>query len=163
MKRLAIFISLFVFAIVSYGQTDISVSGLKGNYADEEKFDVNANETYSFFYGAAADTVSDNDTIWSKSYIIENVYEELEHECRVSLDSVSGTPTLNVALQGKWSENDSWSSLANADWAGSSSDTTITLQNTTAKNYRFLRVYIDADDTAQKSEVELIELGIYTP
>ena len=163
MKKLAIFLALFVFAVVSYAQTDISVSGLKGNYDSEtERFDINTNATYSFYYGTAADTISSTDSTWTKSYIIENLYDALKHELRIKLDSVSGTPTLNVALKGKWSTNDDWTSISNVDWAGSSSDTTIAISNGTAQEYRFLQVALDAvADSTQKAKVARIELGVY--
>lgn len=163
MKKVLLVLASIFIAVLSYAQTDISVEGLKGNYTDGQKFDINANKTYKFFYGSeTADTVTNNDTIWYRNYIIENLYDAVKHELRIELDSVSGSPALNVALRGKYSYNDSYTSISNVDWAGTSSDTTIAISNGTAKNYRFLQVYIDAiGDSTQAVQVERIELGIY--
>ena len=161
MKKLAIILVSFLFAIVSYGQNpDISANAKKSSTSTF--FDMNENLNYRYFYGATADTVGIADTTYSYTYTVVNLDEQLEAECRVKLDSTSGTPTMNVALKGKFSWNDSWTSIANSDWAGTSADTTIILQSTTAVPYRFYQVYIDVDGTAtQEAAVNLIELGVF--
>lgn len=161
MKKFLIILVSVLFAIVSYGQNaDISASGKKSSTSTF--FDMNEGITYRYFYGGTADTLGVADTTYSYTYTVVNMDEQLEAECRVKLDSTSGTPTLNVALKGKFSWNDSWTSIANADWAGTSSDTTLILQSTTAVPYRFYQVYVDVDGTAtQEAAINLIELGVF--
>jgi len=161
MKKLALFLGLLVFAVISYGQnTALDASSRKNSTSTF--FDMTQGLTYKYFYGAVSDTVSSVDSSFSYTYTVVGLDEQLEAECRVKLDSVSGTPTLNVALKGKFSWNDSWTSISNADWAGTSSDTTIILQSTTAVPYRFYQVYVDAvADSTQKAKINLIELGVF--
>lgn len=63
-------------------------------------------------------------------------------ELVIDLDSASGNHT-NVAiqLQGRLSENDSWSNIGSAiNWLGESGDTTIVYSNTTENKYRQFKV-----------------------
>jgi len=157
-KALIIFASI-LFAVVSYGQnTDLTVKGVKSNF--NTTFDIKDNVTFRYYYGSAADTVSNNDSLWNYDVAIENLYDALDHELRIKLDSVSGSPAVTVTLQGKYSYNDSYSSLGTATWAGTSSDTTIVITNGTNKNYRFLNILLDGTATAQKSKVNYIEIGV---
>jgi hypothetical protein len=158
MKKYLMLLATVLFAVISYGQ-DISVKELAKSA--DWTFDINKNETYNFFYGdEVTDTIDASDT-WSRNYVVKNVYDALKQECRVKLDSVSGSPSVTVTLEGKYSYNDSYTSIATATWSGTSSDTTIILQGTTAKPYRILNFKAVADATTQKVQIERVELGVF--
>lgn len=124
-------------------------------------FDVNKNITYDFFYGdETTDTIAASET-WSRNFVVKNLYDALKQECRVELDSVSGSPGVTVTLEGKYSYNDSYTSIATATWSGTSADTTIILQGSTAKPYRILNFKAVSDATAQKVQIERVELGVF--
>jgi hypothetical protein len=161
MRKLGFILIALLFAAVSYGQnTALDANSLKNSTSTY--FDMNENLTYRFAYGATADTFGIADSTFSYTFTVVNMDEQLEAECRVKLDSTSGTPTLNVALKGKFSWNDSWTSIANADWAGTTSDTTLILQSTTAVPYRFYQIFIDVDATVtQEAKLNLLELGVF--
>lgn len=165
MKKLALLFLLFAFAFISYGQnTALDVKSLENSF--DVNFKINENKAsnnfvYSWFYGnESTDTIDASDT-WNRDYSIRNLYDALKHECRVALDSISGTPTVTVTLEGKYSYNDSYTTIATADWAGTTSDTVIILQGSTAKPYRFLNLKAVADATAQKVQIERVEVGVY--
>jgi hypothetical protein len=60
---------------------------------------------------------------------------------RVELDSTSGDHSnVAVALYGKKFSGDDWTQIGSTvNWAGTTSDTTITISNTTANRYRFFK------------------------
>lgn len=161
MKRLAIILISLLFVVVGYAQnTALDAKSLKNSTSTF--FDIKENITYRYKYGTAVDTVGVTDSTYSYTFTVVNMDEQLEAECRIKLDSTSGTPTLNVALKGKFSWNDSWTSIANADWAGTTSDTTLILSSTTAVPYRFYQVYIDVTaTTAQEAKLNYLELGVF--
>lgn len=165
MKKLVLVLTLFVFAVLSYGQnTALDAKSLKSSTNTYFDFTNGLSEqiSYRYYYGQVADTFGVADSTFSYSYTVVGMQDQLEAECRVKLDSVSGTPTLNVALQGKFSWNDSWTSIANSDWAGTSADTTLILQSTTAVPYRFYRIFVDVTaTTAQQAKLNLVELGVF--
>lgn len=155
MRKFLAFALLFMFAIVSYGQT---VANATANF----KFDINDNLTYLRYTGAVADTVSSNDSTWSYTMGIQNLYDALKVECRVELDSVSGTPTSACYLQGKTFVQDDWTTLTTVNWAGTSADTTLSLGYSTAKPYRFYRVHFDCTaGTTQKFKIDEFEVSLY--
>ena len=159
MKKLALVLGLLVFAVISYGQnTALDVSSVKRHF--NTTIDINKNLTYKYYYGSAADTVSNADSLWNYDIAVLNLYDALDSELRVSLDSVSGSPQVTVTLQGKWSYVDSYTDISSATWYGTSSDTTISISNATNKNYRFYNILLDGTATAQKSKVSLIEFGV---
>jgi len=146
MRKIGFILIALLFAAVSYGQnTALDANSLKNSTTTY--FDMNENLNYRFAYGATADTFGVTDSTFSYTFTVVNMDDQLEAECRIKLDSTSGTPTLNVALKGKFSWNDSWTSIANSDWAGTSADTTIILQSGTAVPYRFYQIYIDVTAT----------------
>ena len=60
---------------------------------------------------------------------------------QVNLDSLTGNHTnVAVSLWGRKFENDSWSQIGSTvNWAGTTSDTTITISNVSINRYRFLK------------------------
>ena len=165
MRKLVILFASILIAVIGYGQnTALDVKSLENNF--DVNFKVNNNRAadnfvYSWFYGnESTDTIDASDT-WNRDYSIRNLYDALKHECRVELDSISGTPTVTVTLEGKYSYNDGYTSIATATWSGTSADTTIILQGSTAKPYRFINFKAVADATAQKVQIERVEVGVY--
>lgn len=163
MKKVLLFLSLIGFAFVGLAQnTALDVSSLKSsfdNYLDVNK-QIGADKTYLYKYGVTADTISSNDTLWNYDIAVLNLKRKLDSELRIKLDSVSGSPTVTVSLQGKWSYNDSYTTISSATWHGTSSDTTIAISNTTNKFYRFYNILLDATATAQKASVNYLEFGV---
>lgn len=163
MKRLGLILLGLAFISVGFAQ-NLTDKGLASSF--DVNFKVNqkspeSNIVYSYFYGnETTDTIDASDT-WNRDYSIMNLYDALKQECRVELDSVSGTPSVTVTLEGKYSYNDSYTSIATATWTGTSADTTIILQGSTAKPYRFLNFKAVADATEQKVQIERVELGIF--
>lgn len=128
-------------------------------------FGVNAQNAYidkggSFvkYTGAASDTITESDTTFVLNVTNPQNYPLL-HDVKVSLDSVSGTPTADIKLKGKLFSGDDYTTISTVSWAGTSSDTTFTItEHSTAKYYRYYRVYIDADSgTTQKFKVDEIK------
>lgn len=158
MRKLVFLLVLAMFTAISYGQ-DVSIKGVKSGF--DQVFDINKNTTYLWFYGDESTDIIEASDTWSHDYVIDNLYDALKHECRVKLDSVSGSPDVTVTLEGKYSYNDSYTSIATATWSGTSSDTTIILQGSTAKPYRFLNFKAVASATAQEVQIERLETGIY--
>lgn len=157
MKKLALVLALFVFAVISYGQ-DITVKGLKNTFDYQLSFEKPV--LYYVIYGdEVADTIAASET-WSKDFIVMDFDQNIKSQCRFALDSISGSPNVTVTLEGKYSYNDSYTTIATATWAGTSPDTTIILQGTTAVPYRFLNAKAVSSATAQKVQIERLELGI---
>jgi len=120
-----------------------------------QDYKINKNTTYFEYSGEDSDTVIADGT-WGLWLANQKDFSML-HAVKVSLDSVSGTPTCDVKLQGKVFDDDSWTDITTVEWTGTTSDTTFTISETsTAKFYRHYRVYIDTDATEQKLKVDKI-------
>lgn len=162
MRKILFILASLMFVYMSYGQTDISVTGLKNTTDAYIDVQGSSERSYVYKYGnEVSDTLNASDT-WSYTVtLIKDFSSDLKYEARTELDSVSGSPGVSMILQGKYSWNDSWTPLDTAIWSGTSSDTTMGITYTTAKNYRFIRLYFVSDATAQKSQVERVEFGVY--
>lgn len=155
MKRILVLIVSIFIAFIGYGQTVSSSSVTK-------KLDLNQNETYWFREGVAADTINQSDTTWAYTFGVNNLFDAVKQYVVVKLDSVSGTPLTTVALSGKVFWDDSWTSITTASWYGTSSDTTLILDQSTAKHYRFYKLSHDGDGTGTfKYSISKSELQIY--
>lgn len=161
MKKLFVILSLLAFAFVGMAQ-NITVTGLKTTTDGFINVEGTNNISYIYKYPSeVSDTVVASETWNFDIGILKDFSEDLKYEARVELDSISGTPTINVILQGKYSWNDSYTALDTVAWAGTSEDTTVVFTYDTAKNYRFVNIAVEADTTAQKVQVERIEFGVY--
>lgn len=110
-------------------------------------------EYFNEYSGAASDTISNNDSLFSIEYQL-NKAEPVKYNVAVKLTKVSGTPRVVAKLQGKVFSADTYSDITTVTWYGTSSDTTIKYtQNSTAQYYRYFKLYFDANTTAQKSKV----------
>ena len=114
-------------------------------------------ETYT---GVDADTLSADET-WSYSVLSYSDYGKF-HNVKVNLDSISGTPTCDIKLQGKVFSDDSWTDIETVSWAGTTSDTTFTFSEaSTAKYYRYYKVLIDTDATEQSLSIGYIYFKLW--
>ena len=111
----------------------------------------------------ARDTVSNFDTLYTIE-IEHNQDVPVKYRIRQSFDSVSGTPTADIILQGRNFDSDAWVHIDTISWKGTTSDTTIIFEDIdTARYYMQFREYIDAESlTTQKFLLDEIEIKIWT-
>lgn len=152
-------------AAIGYGQTVDNVKNHEGDVNVNLKMNselLASPITYWHTYFTAADTVSSNDSTHVYTYSVRDVLDGIKFAGRLSLDSISGTPTTTVTLQGKIFWDDSWTTVDTETWSGTSADTTLLFDYATAKPYRFWRVYHDCTaTTAQKYEIQELEVKVY--
>ena len=164
MKRLVTLLFAVVIAAISYGQVD-NVKNHEGDVNVNLKMNselLTAPITYWHTYFAAGDTVSSTDSTHTYSYSVRDVVDGIKVAARLLLDSVSGTPTTTVVLQGKIFWDDAWTTVETETWAGTSADTTLLFDYTTAKPYRFWRTFHDCTaTTAQKYLLQEQEIKVY--
>lgn len=160
MKKLILLLVLFAFAIVSYGQS-LDTKSLKSSTDAFIDVTTGTDKSYVWLYGnETSDTLNASES-WDYSVtLIKNYDDNLKYEARAALDSISGTPTINMILQGKYAYNDTWVALDTVAWSGTTSDTLMIISYATAKNYRFARILLSSDATAQKSQIERVEFGV---
>lgn len=117
--------------------------------------------TYQKATFTSADTISSNDTL----FIVEidaGENQKTTQNFKTVLDSVSGTPTVDITLQGRVFDGDTWNTIGSSvSWTGTSGDTTIYITNTTANRYRQYRWLYDATTDAQKSTITSGELKLW--
>lgn len=161
MKKLLIVGISLLFAVVSYGQNTIeTVSNLESSV--NIVLDLEDNETFAHFYGANSDTVSSTDSTWTYVYGVKNQFDAVKAAGLMKLDSVSGVPNTSITLQGKIFWDDDWTTVETETWAGSSEDTTLSFDYSTAKPYRFWRFNHDAvADSTQKYKIAEIQFKLY--
>jgi len=155
MKKLILVLVSVLIGMVSMGQ-------VVKNTAVNKVMDLNKNETYWYRQNIASDTVNQTDTTWSYTFGVNNLYDAVKQYVVVKLDSVSGTPLTTVALSGKVFWDDAWTSITTAAWAGTTGDTTLILDQSTAKHFRFYKLSHDGDGTGTfKYSITKQELQIY--
>jgi len=122
------------------------------SFAQDKAVTFSNNETYFDFTFDAGDTISNNDTLYSIEININQHYKSCQN-VYIDIDSVSGTPTMDISLQGRVFSTDTWTTIGSAvSWAGTG-DTTFSIANATAKRYRLYRILFDANSTAQKAKI----------
>ena len=155
MKKLIAIAILLVSAVISYGQ---AVNAVTTDYL----FDINKNLTYYRYVGTANDTIGIVDSTWSYTFGVANSYDALKQQVRIKVDEVTGTGKLAAIWQGKnfWSQD--WTNITSVSYIGGGSDTTIVYDQSTAKPYRFYRMYIDVNaKTAQTLKMLDLEVKLY--
>ncbi len=141
MKRLVILLISFLFVAVGYGQTVKSLRNTTDRYLP-----LTENETYWYRAKPAPDTINETDTVWAYTFGIDNLVDQMKSYVRIDLDSVSGTPLTTVALSGKYFWDDAaWTSISTVSWFGTTGDTTLIIDQSTAKHYRFYKLSHDGD------------------
>jgi hypothetical protein len=158
MRKFVFLIMSILIAFVAIGQqTDLRVSKLRSSL--DAVLDLDKNQTYFYTYPTA--TVDTVDNTWSYTIGVDNSFDLTKQYVKVTLDSISGTPSVTTHLYGKTFWGDSWTSIANVVWAGSSADTTFYITNATAVAYRFFSVGLIADTTGNHvAKPSLIEFKL---
>lgn len=160
MRKLAIILVSILFAVICYGQNDNVYQHRNDvtKYLDLQK----KKNTYWSYTGVAADTISSNDSTYNYSFGVDNIIDKISIAGFVQLDSVSGTPTTSVILKGKVFWDQDWITLETETWAGTTGDTTLVFDYTTAKAWRFVKFEHDATaTTTQKYSINQQEIKIY--
>lgn len=155
MKKLVLILLSVVFAVISYGQNVDLVTV-------DFKFDVNKNLTYYRYIGTANDTIGIVDSTWAKTFSVANRYDALKQVVRVKVDEVAGTGNIPFVWQGKNFNSDAWTTITTVTYKGGGSDTTFFFDQSTAKPYRFYRIFGDVvGTTAQKLQMLDLEVTLY--
>ena len=120
------------------GQSIYSVKNLKSDV--DIYLDLKKDITFFQVNGGITDTVGVADSTWVKTFSVDNLYDALKSTAKMTLDSLSGTPTITVTQEGKDFWDDApWTVILTEDWAGTTGDTTLLFNGSTAKHYRFYR------------------------
>lgn len=144
MKKLILLLASVLIGMVSMAQ---SVSALKNTVNVYFKMN-DKTETYWDRAKPAQDTINQADTLWSYTFGVDHLTDATKQYVKVVLDSISGTPLTTVTWQGKYFWDDaSWADITSASWYGTTSDTTLLLDQSTAKHYRFYRLLHDGNGT----------------
>ena len=118
---------------------------------------------YSLPY-RAADSVSSNssDSTWYFQVLLSQYDYPAKMNMKVTLDEISGTGNCTFSLQGKQFAGDSWTNIATVTYTGSGSDTTFTITDGTARQFRYYRGFLDKIyGTAGRVEVDLLEIKLW--
>lgn len=146
MKKIVVFIIALLFMGTAFGQSIYSVKNLKSNV----DIYLNLDKDITFFQvnGGITDTVGVADSTWVKTFSVDNLYDALKSTAKMTLDSLSGTPTITVTQEGKDFWDDApWTVILTKKWAGTTGDTTLLFDGSTAKHYRFYRYNVVHDTT----------------
>ena len=146
MKKIVVFIIALLFMGTSFGQSIYSVKNLKSHV--DIYLDLKKDITFFQVNGGITDTVGVADSTWVKTFSVDNLYDSLKSTAKMTLDSLSGTPTITVTQEGKdfWDDS-TWTVILTEDWAGTTGDTTLLFNGSTAKSYRFYRYKVSCDTT----------------
>jgi len=117
-----------------------------GVLAQDKSYDLPRTDYYHAFTFTAADTVSENDSLYYVQLFL-NKAEPIKYNIETKITKVD-TVVTTVTLQGKVFSTDSWTDITAVSYIGTGTDTTIHYtENTTAKYYRYLRLKHDCDAT----------------
>lgn len=146
MKKLIIFIAALLFVVTTFGQSIYTVKSLKSSV--DFYMDVNKDVTFFQVNGSSADTIGVTDSTWVKTFSVDNLYDALKSTGKVTLDSIKGSPRVTVTQEGKdfW-DDAAWTTILTKTWYGTTGDTTLLFDGSTAKHYRFYRYNVDYDGT----------------
>ena len=146
MKKIVVFIIALLFIGTAFGQSIYSVKNLKSDV--DIYLDLKKDITFFQVNGGITDTVGVADSSWVKTFSVDNLYDALKSTAKMTLDSLAGTPTITVTQEGKdfW-DDATWTVILTKTWAGTSADTTLLFDGSTAKHYRFYRYNVDYDGT----------------
>jgi hypothetical protein len=162
--RKVLFSLIFVLsALISLGQTIYTVKNVDALF--DVKLDINRNKTFFQLNGGATQTVSQDDSTWTYTFCVDNLYDALKGYGKMDLDSLAGTPSVTVTLEAKYFYDDaSWTTVLTKTWAGTTGDTTLIFDNSSAKAYRFFRFNVNPDislDTTQVFDIGQIQYQLY--
>ncbi len=128
--------------------------------AQDQSKTLKSSAYYYEFPFTSSDYVEASDTYYVQ--VTSRKVEPLKYDIKVGMDSISGAPQVAVSIQGKVFTGDSWTNISTTTWMGTASDTSFILTETsTAKYYRYWRVYFVATGTAQKVEITKCDWRFY--
>jgi hypothetical protein len=160
MKKLIIFIAALLFVVTTFGQSIYTVKSLKSSV--DFYLDVKKDLTFFQVNGSSADTIGVADSTWIKTFSVDNLYDALKSTAKMTLDSLAGTPTISVTQEGKDFWDDAWTVILTKTWAGTTGDTTLLFDGSTAKHYRFYRYNVDYDaKVAGKAKITSLHHKFY--
>jgi len=134
MKKFVIILTILLFSLAAWTQDKTGTI-----YNNLTRYD---------FPMTAADTISNNDTIFWVKVVYDGTYP-LTQDLEITLDSVSGTPAMAIQLYGRKFDDLTWSTIGSAvNWGATSGDTTIVISNATANRYRQFKIGFDGDGSA---------------
>ena len=136
MKKLITILFLVSVAFISMGQSVLTQKNSVNKYIDLSK-----NETYIMRVNPTVDDLSDaaGDSTWYYIIGVDNLYDAGKQYVKQVLDKKTGTPNVDIAWQGKYFWDDSWTTITTIHYAGTA-DSTILFDQSTAKHYRFYRL-----------------------
>lgn len=139
MRKLVYIFVLVLCSSFVFGQQNLTVKGLKANLdytLDIAK--VGVPESFVFVY--PTNTITDADSLWSKTIGVDNNIEALKAYAYINLDRLTGTVVGTFYLEAKtfWDAT-AWTETASST-VSTSSDTKVALTSATASPYRFYRV-----------------------
>ena len=115
---------------------------------------------YSLPY-RAADSVSSksNDSTWYFQVLLTNFDYPVKMNAKITLDEISGTGNCIAVLRGEQFSGDTWTLLDTVAYSGAGSDTTFTITDGTARQFRYYSILVDkVYGTAGRVEVDLLEI-----
>lgn len=144
MKKIVVFIIALLFMEAAFGQSIYSVRNLKSDV--DIYLDLKKDITFFQVNGGIADTVGVADSSWVKTFSVDNLYDVLKSTAKMTLDSIKGSPRITVTQEGKdfW-DDATWTTVLTETWYGTTGDTTLLFDGSTAKHYRFYRYNVDYD------------------
>ena len=142
MKKALLILFALLFMGIAYGQTIYTVRNLKSDV--DFYMDLNKDVTFLQVNGGVSDTVGIVDSTWVKTIGVDNVFDQLKTYGKMSFDSIKGAPHVTVTFEGKdfW-DDASWTVILTKTWCGTSADTVLLFDGSTAKHYRFYRYNVD--------------------
>ena len=118
---------------------------LGGLAAQDESYTLTQPVSYYGLPYRVRDTVSSNanDSLWYMQYFLSNYNYPVKVNVKLHVHELAGTGNCAVSLQGKQFNGDGWTNITTVNYAGSGSDTTITITDGTARQYQYYRVFLD--------------------
>lgn len=134
---------------------------LGGVFAQDRSYTLTNPVSYYSLPYRAADSVSSksSDSTWYFQVLLANFDYPVKVNMKVTLDEISGTGSCAFSLQGKQFSGDSWTNITTVNYSGAGSDTTFTITDGTARQFRYYRGFLDkVYGTAGRVEVDLLEI-----
>jgi hypothetical protein len=140
MRKLIMLIALIIVAMISVGQDK---SGKISTGRTTLNFPMNF---------SAADTINESDTYW----VLVDCKQNYSHtqSVAITLDSVSGLPSIAIGLWGKTSTLDEYVQIVgDSTFTGDLASNPINLVTTTANKYRYFKILFTSTGTNQQTKV----------
>lgn len=106
-------------------------------------------------FSVSTDYVSQDDTFYIP-VTSRQLYTQTD-QCSITLDSISGSPSITLQMQGKVFIGDAWSNIGSSGTWDEEADNPLSLTYTTANTNRYFRVVLIASSTTQHSHITAFE------